>query len=47
MTVANKIAMDVCINSSVTCPAWLVWTMVGVAVAFGIATVVTIILVNK
>lgn len=39
--------MNELVYEGVTCPAWLGWTLIGLVVAFGIAAITTIILVNK
>lgn len=43
----NAYWMNELIYEGTTCPAWLCWTLIGLVVLFIIATVTTIILVNK
>ena len=43
----NAYWMNELIYEGTTCPAWLGWTLIGLAVAFGVFTIATIILVNK
>jgi hypothetical protein len=50
MTIANKIAMELAINNlpaNTPCPAWLMWTLIGLVGALVVGTVVAIIAVNK
>jgi hypothetical protein len=39
--------MNELVYESTACPAWLGWTLVGLVAVFAIATIATIILVNK
>ena len=43
----NAYWMNELVYEGTTCPEWLVWTLIGLVVAFCIATITTIILVNK
>ena len=50
MTISNKIAMDIAINgldAATTCPAWLVWTLIGLMGALLMGAVVAIATANR
>lgn len=43
----NAYWMNELVYEGTTCPAWLSWTLIGLVVVFILATITTIILVNK
>ena len=50
MTVSNNIAMWIAnsnLDNTTVCPKWLGITLVTLVVAFGVATIATIIAINK